>query len=371
MHFKWLTAFLLLLKKSTSDSCPGRWVFQPCHCEYSGSEAGIYCNRMNGQSIANVFNRVSTLANVYKHFDYLQIKNSSNLELNEKILGDLKFRVIKITDSNITLIESQTFESSYNFTEEFILFRSTLHEWLNNGFNLFRIIKQFSNLQKLTISQTNLKTIPENAFLRLNSTQTQLLNINLSHNRIKNIGDFAFYELSEVKFIDFSYNRVKHVSQDTFAFWKESENEIKIDLSNNYLSTKCFESLAFSKTKRKMLLILAHNNITFLDETVFLSILNNSQNKILMNNNPTVCNCKNAWILRERKTIIENLLDFLCEDGHSIFDRSYGDYYYCTLKNVDIEDNICGCGTMKMVHFLWKIGLITNYHKEHILDEFH
>ncbi|RWS07989.1 hypothetical protein B4U79_18188 [Dinothrombium tinctorium] len=354
----WLTLLLCLLSQArliSSESCPGKSVFFPCQCEYSSSEVGLICKKVDGQIIETVFNEVSKLKNVYKNFDFFQISNASVLKLSENILGDLKFASIFIFDSNITQLDRNALKSSHKEVEELILQQISFIGWLRDGNYLFEILKQFENLRKLSITNTNLKSIPENAFLRFNATQEKLFWINLSHNKIQNVGDFAFYELTNLQTIDLSYNRIKHISKDTFAFWKNNSLEIKIDLSNNFLSTKCFEFAAFSNAKRNMFLNLAFNNITHLEESIFASILRDSSNRIVVNNNPFVCNCKNAWIIKDRKRVERSLLGLYCEDGNAIFERNVNDYHYCSLKNVDIEDNICGCSTLKMVHFLWKI----------------
>ena len=102
---------------------------------------------------------------------------------------------------------------------------------------------------------------------------------------------------------------------------------LNIRLFNNPLNGSSFELGAFthpSLNKRKITLFLENNNITFLNEAVFLPFLQNENNKFAMlMNNPLDCDdCRTAWVCKKLSAKTRNkLYDYVqCKDGHPLRD---------------------------------------------------
>ena len=139
-----------------------------------------------------------------------------------------------------------------------------------------------------------------------------------------------FAKLTSLESIFLQYGSLNHIPSNAFKIEHTEANtgkSLEISLFDNQLNGSSFELGAFthpSLNKRKISLYFLNNNITFLNETVFLPFLENENNKFnTILNNPLDCDdCRTAWIWKKLSAKARNNLDYKirCKDGHLLVD---------------------------------------------------
>jgi len=123
-----------------------------------------------------------------------------------------------------------------------------------------------------------LEEIPDFAF----GKQHYLKMIALSGNKIKVLGQKAFYSLTSIDYIDLESNSIKQIDSDAFSFENKNQTHsgpITISLRINKI-VKISES-AFGGLERSVHLDVSFNNITEFNKTTFDSILSQFSTKII------------------------------------------------------------------------------------------
>lgn len=116
--------------------------------------------------------------------------------------------------------------------------------------------------------------IPDHAF---GENQKHLTLIALSRNRIKKLGQFAFFSLPYLDFLDLSNNFLEELGNNSFAIQKPNDRKtsllphIRINLQSNHIKT--ISDLAFDNLSRPTALDISFNNLTELSLNVFRPLL--------------------------------------------------------------------------------------------------
>lgn len=272
-------------------------------------------------------NQESSVQNLNTTFDILLIKDAQNLNLCcDDLTKGFKFRTIKITDSNLANIDENSFESTSNFTKEFVLMDISFSSNLEDGDRLFNLIKKFENLEGIYIISSNLKELPQNAFITLNSAFGHNLQIvRICNSLISKLYDLTFAHLIYLQWIDLSDNRINRVSANTFTMIDaNSEINLRISLSGNRLTTQSIEEGAFSDVKRSIDIYLNDNRIDTLKKTVWYRFLNGEKSvSVHLKNNPLICDCRHHWIHQHRLETEQHFKDAQCQTKKSIFLTSF------------------------------------------------
>lgn len=142
--------------------------------------------------------------------------------------------------------------------------------------------------------------MPANAFAKVNGKKIKWKWLRVHYGSIMLVEEYAFYELSNISYIDLSHNRINYISSHAFQMRNStSQEDIFIDLSGNQLNASSFATDSFtSDAKRPIKLTVNDNEIEYLDEKVFLPfLLSNIKNVIYILRNPIVCDCRMKWLM--------------------------------------------------------------------------
>lgn len=135
-------------------------------------------------------------------------------------------------------------------------------------------------IRTLNLGYNHLENLP--AFVFYNNSYKSLHRIELSHNKINNVSEFAFQELKQLKFIDLSYNNLRTIVDKTFTTNNRLE---RLDLSGNHIEFT--ENEAFLLSHSLHILILSNNNIEHIFEFNLIG-LPNLKHLILDNNKVSI-----------------------------------------------------------------------------------
>ncbi|RWS05311.1 protein slit-like protein [Dinothrombium tinctorium] len=364
-----LFTFLAKLSiESPVEECPPSDIISPCECFVWSVEPGtrnweIRCSASTA-TIREVFRNVTPNGIYSTSYDIFKIDGVSNVTLTKDLLGPFQFRIIKVVNSNISAIEEDAFESNYDFTEQLEFMNNNFDVSLRKGEKLFQVIKKFKKLKTLFLMNSNLQEIPKNAFTS-NETLDKLSILRFNRNLIEKIGDFAFFKLESVTWLDLAENRLTQISENAFTFEKSSEKPIQIDLDANLLTAKSFHHSSFRNVRRPTVLFLRSNNITYLDESTFLPLLQSGIFRLFPSDNPLICNCENRWILGHPQ-IKEQLSGMNCEDGESIWVKKLSNFKICDIQKKDVIHAI-----KNFIEILFNMGIVNDFQRqriEHILN---
>jgi len=156
------------------------------------------------------------------------------------------------------------------------------------------------NLEVLDVRDNFISTVAE-AQLRYN---TRLVEINLSGNRISELGNNAFL-----------------IGQPDADF---ADRVLTINVDRNYLSDgNIFYKNAFQSIRRPTKLILSNNNFVTLSEQNFLNyLLANRANELDLSGNTIICDGKMGWLKSLAAVFKDRVkgLDCINDPGKTVFD---------------------------------------------------
>lgn len=232
----------------------------------------------------------------------------------EDLTKEFKFRTIKITDSTLTNINENSFASTAQFTKEFVLMDVVFANGLDDGRDLFKLVKTFDNLEGIYIISSNLKELPQNAFITNGQFGNRLQIVRICNSLISKLYDLTFAHLN-LLFIDLGDNKINQITANTFTMINaNSEVTLKISLSGNRLTTDSIEEGAFSDVKRSVDVYLNDNKIDTLKESIWYRLINSEKNILVhLKNNPLVCDCRHHWLSIHKQETDLHFKDANCE----------------------------------------------------------
>lgn len=236
-----------------------------------------------------------------------------------------KFRTIKISDSSLTNVNENSFESTSQFTKEFVLMDVVFTNNLDDGRDLFSLVKKFDNLEGIYIISTNLREIPQNALITNGKFGNNLQIVRICNSLISKLHDLTFAHLTNLLWIDLGDNKIDQVSANTFTMINaNSEITLRISLSGNRLTTASIEEGAFSDIKRSVDLYLNDNKIDTLKETVWYRLINSEKNLLIhLKNNGLICDCRHHWLSVHKQETELHFKDANCENGQEILSKNF------------------------------------------------
>jgi hypothetical protein len=321
-----VVSLTLLTTQCFAGKCPKPDVLSPCECIVSHrweTSIGIYCNTKETVDIKKILTKASEDPEVVETwFDDLAI-SSPITELPEGLTGKLKFRRVRILENEKSLqrINSNAFASSQNTLGDLRISPTNV----TNGpapYSLVDLINSFPILWRLELNSL-IDTIQDGTF-SVNLTRFTYLQL-----RVNAIKGSPFAKLENLNIIYLINGSLNHIPSNAFKMehYTGLLDMLFIDLSGNPLNGSSFQLGAFthpSLNKRHISLRFEGNNITFLDETVFLPFLQNENNRIdRIVNNPLDCDdCRTAWICKKLPEKMRNKLDddVRCKDGRLLRD---------------------------------------------------
>jgi hypothetical protein len=158
---------------------------------------------------------------------------------------------VEIVNSTVEVIPQQFF---INFS---ILRRFNAQ---NVGISTLNRLRNCQSLQFLSLSHNKLNIIRADTF----TDCTNLLNINLQNNLIRDVERWALRNLSVLEVLNLNSNQMQSVNPDVFT---PTTNLIDLSLSNNFISNlvvRTFTPISFLETLR-----LSNNNLTIVNGLIF------------------------------------------------------------------------------------------------------
>jgi len=307
-----------------AGKCPKPEVLSPCKCITHETIFTISCDTNETVDIKKILTKASEDQDVVNTvFDLLDLSFPNITEFPEGATGKLRFKHVNIYENvkSLQRIHSKAFASSQDTMVDF----TVEAENIKNGpapYSLVDLINSFPNLVFLTVHSL-IDTIQDGS-LSVNLTYLSYLFL-----RVNAIKGSPFAKLTSLLVINLKDGSLNHIPSNAFKIGHKEANNgkgLKILFFGNPLNGSSFELGAFthpSLNKRKISVSFWNNNITFLNETVFLPFLQNENNTITITHNPLDCDdCRTAWICNKLSAKIRNKLDQFvqCKDGHSLFD---------------------------------------------------
>ena len=197
---------------------------------------------------------------------------------------------------------------------------------LDDGINLFNLVKKFDNLEGVYIISSNLRELPSNAFITANSQfGNQLQIVRICNSLISKLYDLTFAHLTNLQWIDLGDNRIDQITANTFTMVNANgEVALRISLSGNRLTTQSIEEGAFSDVKRSVDIYLNDNKIDTLKESVWYRLINSEKNILVhLKNNRLVCDCRHHWIGVHKAETELHFKDANCESGQSVLSKNF------------------------------------------------
>ncbi|KAI3378887.1 hypothetical protein SNEBB_008417 [Seison nebaliae] len=302
---------LFILLNGLSKSINSLMCRKPCSCGVKQHGLSyIYCSH-------RALKKVPQFHTSSVFFEELVLNGNEIKRIEKNAFKGIKVHRLKIEDNPIEYIDDEAFEELANNLDELIIdvnpsssIRSiplSIQNKLQNlkklqlrGFNFSetrlensfkKLIKlntlslincnvrqlsyrTFADLQStllhLTISHNHkLLKFPTAAIRRLSGKNSQLIKLDLSHNRIEKITDKSFASLKNLRVLDLSYNGISSISNLAFGLGKNVPVLQKLFLQNNGLDHIPSGWLhRLSKTIEE--LNLNFNRISFIEQNSFL-----------------------------------------------------------------------------------------------------
>lgn len=270
----------------------------------------IDCVGITSDAILQVFQTASSkLGAVPAGYSILHLDRvTDSVNITSDFFGRYTFSRIVIRNSSVSSLikatsgpEGKSPTITFPLTEELVFENVTFTtKAMTHGNDVYHFASLFPNLKSFVVKSSNLNSLPTNAFIDCSS---KLELISLAGNQISAIGERIFFNLPSLSFVDLSHNHIGRIGEYAFAFGGDSgcSNLLQILLYANDLKGESFDysSLVIS---RPATLHLGGNNITFLRKEVFHPLMSTSFVTIILgDSNPISCSdCRNSW-LREFK----------------------------------------------------------------------
>jgi hypothetical protein len=325
-----------------NSECPPDIIIKPCICVHAiGSNAYLYavspdslfkqqksitCENIRNSSfdLQSVFVKLSSFAKLISdddenatNYDSFLLYNTTIESLPENVFINITFKSLMFRDNfQLTTIDKNAFSYFKDHVELF----ETVNTNLSDANTIFSIIKQFHYLNHLNMQNDQLKFIPSYAFNHTYLTHIYFGSEYAEQTQpIETIGDYAFYNLPNLKFLRIFSPNLTKINKYTFAQRNRSmsnyhkTNMLELYLGGEMINSTSFELTSLNRFRNRFVFIRFYGtSITYLDENIFQPFLESNPSSLIdvgMTNSLFECDCQSAWIQHDYfKTIdqIEN-----------------------------------------------------------------
>lgn len=312
--------------------CPNDEDIEPCTCDDNG-DLECYGSKMTDTVFADVFSRLS-LSN-QKHLHALKVYKTHITKLNSEIFGEITFACIDINGNQnlslngihrTTIYKSKEMLTSFKYTG---LTDAYLVQKEENDGAIFENVDGFMQLTSFYVTASRIPHVPRSSFGRCELPA--LRTVYLAKNNIESVGDYAFYRLPNLTYLNLRDNEISRLTNFTFSFEKTNDELLVLDLQGNILTSDAIASGAFRQLQRPVTLNLYYNLITYLDESTFKPVLSHPKSSIIISNNPIICDCRMKWLLDDAHDYMDRVHGLMCGGKHEL--------WYFTPETLDIECN--------------------------------
>ena len=330
--------------------CWNTGLLDPCRCEnddkVNGKIATINCSDIASDAIdlrilSQRLEDVLFIGDIREYIvDKLVVRNTALKRISSNTFTTLSFKEIEIIDNKkLEFIDKTVFKGSVESLKSIrIVNNPKLFESERLQEDLWKLLNKFNNLRELELKGLPLTSIPSHAFKPKVGIQSNLRYVQITHNKIKTIGDYAFEGLTTASLrLHLSHNEIDRIGKNTLKFGKPTKTVIRsIDLSHNNLTEDSFDSESFVEMGRPVAtLVLRDNNIKTLPESIFSPLFVRSDThyfRLEVENNPIECNCSLQWIVKTKycfnsersSSVSQQISQIKCEsDGLPVSDHHF------------------------------------------------
>jgi hypothetical protein len=237
-----------------------------------------------------------------KHFTKFYLNNTAITELEENTFYDITFDKIVIHNSTkLKLINTHAFMVTNSLLKSFDS-RLTPIVYSPPNYDIFYSLSLMLNIEEIIIINPNIVEVPSYAFRPIVGHQNKLRSIYIESGVIEKIGNYLFYGLNYLTNLSFYANKLDFIPKNAFHFEKTSDETMHLWLGYNSLNDSSFENGSFENFRKPTNLTLTHNNITYLDENIFLPFLQSNINNSITFKSDDKLNCddcRNYWLRKE------------------------------------------------------------------------
>jgi hypothetical protein len=312
--------FSFLIFNHVHSDCPPDEIIEPCACALTiPSHTYILFNDYNPEAIyihkksivcEDIYNSSFDLRNIFQNlnnylnsnetnFDTFLLSNTTVKHISENVFVNITFKGLMFQNNVLlTTIDENAFSYLKNSVEIFETFNTNL----SASQTIFSILKQFRNLRRVSMHNDRLTMIPDYAFNHTNLTDIWFgLENRRTIQPIESIGQYAFYNVPNLKFLRILSPNLTQINKYAFAQRTRSLNTmLNIYIGGSKLNSTSFPLTSLSRFRnRAVSLRLYFTNLTYFDENIFQPFLETHPSSIIdinYTNMNLTCDCRSAWI---------------------------------------------------------------------------
>ncbi|CAG2165217.1 unnamed protein product, partial [Oppiella nova] len=312
-----LSLFITTIKSDAnyqSIDCQSNRYLEPCRC-HNDRQNGDKIETINCTSVSVDLKLLSQQlgdrlfkepSKGYK-IQRLEIQKTGITKIQSKVFDKIAFIEIAIIDNQkLDYIDKNAFNGSTDSLEVInIIDNRRLYSDPRMAEDLWKLIQKFVKLREIRVTGSAITSIPSHAFRSHDGHRNRLKHVDLSHNKIHTIGDYAFEDLSSPSLdLILSHNRIYTIGKHVFRFTPSKAVIRMIDLSHNQLTADSFDVDSFTKMGRSLAtLSLKDNRIDTLHEPVFGALFDRSdRNYFILEvvGNQIRCDCPLQWTVKTK-----------------------------------------------------------------------
>lgn len=301
--------------KTYCTECPSEQMISPCDClkhEYHPRIIYFKCGGNENFDLKHIFNEMSiNLDEGNKSFTSFYLNNTAISELSENVFGNITFGEIIIENAyKFSRIHSHAFRDTNNYLTIFRVYSTPLDNQMPY-YDFFTAISLMPRLSLLTIANTSVTEITDNAFRPLSGIQYNLTTVSINDHKLKKLCNNAFEYWPSLTDLNLANNTLNHISENAFNFQKRGNvpvvDGLRLILIKNNLNSSSFEIGAFNGLNKPTHLFFSYGpndktNITYLDRHVFEPFVSDDRsgiqsNRIEMLETLDCDDCRNYWLV--------------------------------------------------------------------------
>lgn len=304
-----------------NGECPPDSIIEPCSCVLTipshtyhlindGNPETIYieqksivCENIHNSSfdLQKLFQNLNVNLNSNEtNFDSFLLYNTSVKYISDNVFSNITFKGLMFQDNYLlTTID----KNAFNYFNDDVEVFETLNTNLSDTKTIFSILQQFPKLRRVSMHNDRLTTIPDYAFNHANLTDIWFgLESRRTSQPIESIGQYAFYNVPNLKSLRISSPNLEHINKYAFA---QRNRSLSSTILNIYIRGEKLNSTSFPPTSlsrfrnRPVILHLYYTNLTYLDENIFQPFLETNPSSVIdihYTNTNLLCHCQSAWI---------------------------------------------------------------------------
>ncbi|CAL4071926.1 unnamed protein product [Meganyctiphanes norvegica] len=292
--------------------CPDENQILPCVCSKGIEENSVTLEcppDTNEEQLQQVFEADFPSKNLYQ---FKMEGNSYVGVLRSGVFNNVSFQDISITLGGMYGVESGALVSSKDTLTKMQLYLNNIQSFP------FEDLKTFTKLEFFSIGYNPTNLIPLDTFKGNPVLQT----IHLP-NTVSEFDLSMFHDLPQLTIINLAENSLSYIPSGFMTFGSTHTEKIYLNHNNiEEVSPGAFEAV------EGLVIYLYNNKLTVLPEVTWRPMVEEGVHLIL-HNNPLLCGCDIAWLVRNTSLIEHISYGATCSDGQNIHDLNPEDYDLC------------------------------------------